>query len=66
MMTLTKQQAPVAAKQAADERDTMQANLLDLDGSFGKRLLAGTALTGVSKQRWEAASADIRKKMIKE
>jgi len=57
MMTLTKQQAPVAAKQAADERDTMQANLLDLDGSFGKRLLAGTALTGVSKQRWEAASA---------
>jgi hypothetical protein len=57
MMTLTKQQAPVAAKQAADERDTMQANLLDLDGSFGKRLLAGAQLTGVSKQRWETASA---------
>jgi hypothetical protein len=57
MMTLTKQQAPMAAKQAADERDTMQANLLDLDGSFGKRLLAGAQLTGVSKQRWETASA---------
>jgi hypothetical protein len=57
MMTLTRQQAADAAKQAVDERDTMQANLLDLDGSFGKRLLAGAQLTGVSQQRWGTASA---------
>jgi hypothetical protein len=59
MMTLTRQQAAVAAKEAGDERDTMQANLLDLDGSFGKRLLAGASsqLTGVSQQQWERVSA---------
>jgi len=56
MMNLTRQQAADAAKQAVDERDTMQANLLDLDGSFGKRLLAGAQLTGISQRRWEAAS----------
>jgi hypothetical protein len=57
MMNLTRQQAIDAAKQAVDERDTMQANLLDLDGSFGKRLLAGAQLTGISQQRWGTASA---------
>ena len=33
----------------AAERDSIQANLLDLDGSFGKRLLAGATLTGESE-----------------
>ena len=39
------------------ERDTIQANLLDLDNSFGKRLLAGATLTGESRQRWDTAAA---------
>jgi hypothetical protein len=57
MIMLTRQQAPAAAASAGSERDTIQANLLDLDGSFGKQLLAGAQLTGVSKQRWDTASA---------
>ena len=36
---LTKEQAPAVVQAAAAERDTIQANLLELDGSFGKRLL---------------------------
>jgi hypothetical protein len=42
---------------ATRERDTIQANLLELDSSFGKRLLAGATLTGESGQRWEVAAA---------
>lgn len=57
-MTFTRQQAIDASAQACAERDTMQSNLLDLDGSFGRQLLAGgQQLTGTSKDRWEAASA---------
>jgi chromosome segregation ATPase len=55
-MILNRQQAADAASAAAGERDTVQANLLDLDGSFGKRLLSGAALTGISKQRWDTAA----------
>jgi hypothetical protein len=54
---LTREQAQAAATNATAERDAIQANLLELDGSFGKRLLAGAALTGDSEQRWAAASA---------
>jgi hypothetical protein len=39
------------------ERDAVQANLLELDGSFGKQVLEGAALTGQTKQRWEQAAA---------
>ena len=42
---------------AARERDTIQANLLELDNSFGKRMLAGATLTGGSRQRWDVAAA---------
>jgi chromosome segregation ATPase len=56
---MTREQAAAAVTAATAERDGIQANLLDLDGSFGKRMLAGTALTGESKQRWEAAAADL-------
>ena len=42
---------------ATAERDTIQGNLLDLDTSFGKRMLSGAQLTGVTKQRWDTASA---------
>jgi len=49
--------AAAGIEAAARERDTIQANLLDLDNSFGKRLLAGAALTGESRQRWDTAAA---------
>ncbi len=56
---VTREQAQAAVAAAVAERDTIQANLLDLDGSFGKRLLAGATLTGESKRRWETASAGL-------
>ncbi len=54
---LTREQAQAAARAAAAERDTIQANLLELDGSFGKRLLAGATLAGESRTSWDTASA---------
>jgi hypothetical protein len=57
--TMTREQAAAAVAAAAAERDGLQANLLDLDDSFGKRLLAGAPLVGESKRRWEAAAADL-------
>jgi len=39
------------------ERDAVQANLLELDGSFGKQVLEGAALTGQTRDRWAVASA---------
>jgi hypothetical protein len=39
------------------ERDAVQANLLELDGSFAKQVLEGAALTGRTRDRWAAASA---------
>jgi len=57
--TLTPQQAASAVAAAVAERDTIQQNLLDLDGSFGKRLLAGATLTGETKRRWDATAADL-------
>lgn len=59
MITMNRQQAADAAAKAGAERDTIQANLLDLDGSFGKRLLAGAQLTGVSKDRWDKTAATL-------
>jgi hypothetical protein len=56
---LTAQQAASAVASAVAERDTIQQNLLDLDGSFGKRLLSGATLTGETKRRWDAAAADL-------
>jgi hypothetical protein len=48
----------LAAKAAAAiaTRDAIQANLLDLDGSYGKRLLDGARLRGVTKEKWDAAA----------
>ena len=56
---MSREQAAAAVAEAAAERDSIQANLLDLDGSFGKRMLAGATLTGESKLRWETAAADL-------
>jgi hypothetical protein len=39
------------------ERDAVQANLLELDGSFAKHVLEGATLTGQTRDRWAAASA---------
>ncbi len=55
--------AESAAGQAAAavlaERDAIQANLLELDGGFTRRLLDGAALTGQTRERWDAASATL-------
>jgi hypothetical protein len=56
---LTRAEAVEVQEQRAAERDQIQANLLELDGSFGKRLLEGGSLAGTTKQRWEAASAEL-------
>jgi hypothetical protein len=56
---LSKERAPAAVQAAVAERDTIQANLLELDGSFGKRLLEGAGLTGQTKQRWDATAATL-------
>jgi hypothetical protein len=54
---LTREQAQATATSASAERDTIQANILELDGSFGKRLLAGATLTGQSRDSWERTAA---------
>jgi hypothetical protein len=56
---LTRDQAAAAVPAAVAERDTIQTNLLDLDGSFGKRLLAGATLSGETRKRWDAAAAEL-------
>ena len=56
---LTKDRAPAVVRAAVDERDAIQANLLELDGSFGKRLLEGATLSGQTKARWEATAVSL-------
>jgi hypothetical protein len=55
--------AESAAGQAAAavlaERDAIQANLLELDGGFTRRLLDGATLTGQTRERWDAVSATL-------
>jgi len=51
-----------AEQQAADalaERDAIQANLLELDSSYTRRLLDGGPLTGQTRERWDKASATL-------
>ena len=45
------------AAAAVAERDVIQANLLELDGSFVRQVLDGATLTGQTRQSWEATSA---------
>ena len=56
---MSREQAAAVVAEATAERDSIQTNLLDLDGSFGKRMLAGATLTGESKLRWDAAAAGL-------
>lgn len=58
-MVMTREQAAEAVAAKAAQRDGIQANLLDLDGSFGKRLLAGASLAGQTRERWDAAAAEL-------
>jgi CBS domain-containing protein len=57
--TLTKDRAPAVVQAAVAERDAIQANLLELDGSFGKRMLEGAALTGETKRSWDVTAASL-------
>ncbi len=56
---MNRDQAGTAVKAAVAERDAIQANLLELDSSFGKQLLAGAELTGESRRRWDATEATL-------
>jgi hypothetical protein len=56
---MTRDQAAAAVKATVAERDAIQANLLELDSSFGKQLLAGAELTGDTRRRWDAAAATL-------
>jgi hypothetical protein len=56
---IAREQAAAVVAAAVAERDTIQANLLDLDGSFGKRLLAGAKLAGETRPRWDAAAVEL-------
>jgi hypothetical protein len=58
-MAMTRGQAAGAVAEATAERNSIQTNLLDLDGSFVKRMIAGATLTGESELRWEVAAADL-------
>jgi hypothetical protein len=54
-----KEQAAAAVRAAVAERDAIQANLLELDSSFGKQLLDGAELTGETRRRWDATAATL-------
>jgi hypothetical protein len=56
---LTKERAPAVVQAAVAERDAIQANLLELDGSFGKRLLEGATLSGQTQRRWEYTATSL-------
>jgi hypothetical protein len=53
---LTREQAEAAVSAAVAEREKIRASLLDLDQSFGKRLLAGASLVGDTGRRWNGAA----------
>jgi hypothetical protein len=56
---MSRDEAAAAVKAAVAERDAIQANLLELDSSFGKQLLAGAELTGDTRRRWDATAATL-------
>ncbi|GAA2601606.1 acyltransferase [Actinomadura fulvescens] len=45
--------------QAVADRDAIRSNLVDLEGSLGRQLLAGAELTGQTMRRWQTATADL-------
>jgi hypothetical protein len=59
VLITTRDEAARAVTARIAERDRIQANLADLDSSLGRRLLAGAALTGTTRARWEQFTADM-------
>jgi hypothetical protein len=47
------------AAEAVSQRDAISANLLELDSSFGKRMLEGSTLAGRTKELWDPAAASL-------
>ena len=56
---LTAEEAPATVATAVSDRDAVRANIVDLERSFGRQLLASATLTGGSRARWDSASADL-------
>jgi hypothetical protein len=56
---MTEPAAGQAAAGVLAERDAIQANLLELDGSYVRQVLDSATLTGRTSQRWEKASATL-------
>lgn len=56
---LSTEQAGAEVTAAVAQRDAIRANVVDLERSFGRQLLAGARLTGETHRRWEAATADL-------
>jgi hypothetical protein len=56
---LSRDQTAAAGVAAFPERDTIRANLLELDNRFGKRLLARATVTGGTPKRWDAAAVTV-------
>lgn len=56
---LTYAEAKAAVAAAVSDQDHIRENLLGLDRSLGKRLLAGASLTGESKRRWDTAASEL-------
>ena len=54
---ITEEVAAERVAAALAERDAIQANLLELDGSFAKQVLEGATLSGTTRDRWATASA---------
>ena len=54
---ITEQAAAERVAEALAERDAIQANLLELDGSFAKQVLEGATLSGTTRDRWATAFA---------
>lgn len=53
------EEATTAVANAAAERDTIRANIVELERSFGRQLLASGNLAGQTKQRWASSTADL-------
>jgi peptidoglycan/LPS O-acetylase OafA/YrhL len=56
---MTSEEATAAVAAAGADRDTIRSNLLDLERSLGRQLLARASLTGRSAQQWESTTADL-------
>jgi hypothetical protein len=56
---LTRTEAAAAVAERTAERDRIQSNLFELDSSFGKRLLDGATLVGVTQLQWSSVAVGL-------